>query len=376
LLQHADEHVAEGDVHFLDAAGVGVGDFDYDVAQGLHFAAARAREAYGDHAHAFGFFEAFEDVFGVAGGGEADGDVAFIAECADLAGEDFAEAEIVGAGGYGGGVEGQGQGGDGGAFFVELDRHFGDDVLAVRGGATIAEHDDFVAVFDGGDGGVDPCVEGFELGVEHLVGGCDVDFAGFIPIIAGAYWVFRFAEFGLFCAEVDHCGLFLCLLAAEINGGVWICCDYGLRLYGHGGGFFGGEAFAVIGELVWAELEADEYFELFVAVARFNRDDLAHVFVVGVARFTRRVGHVRGEDFFGHYAAAGIGDGDEEWVGEVDFIVSLASGAWAEEAVEGHFKVGCYGFAVVVTAGIYGGDVNAGDEVVVAHIVGVCEFAH
>ena len=45
MFQNADEHVAEGDVHFLNAAGVGVGDFDEDVAEiaGCHFAAAFAR---------------------------------------------------------------------------------------------------------------------------------------------------------------------------------------------------------------------------------------------------------------------------------------------------------------------------------------------
>ena len=88
---------------------------------------------------------ALEDVGGVAGGGDAEEDVAGLAEGFDLAGEDLVEAEVVAAGGEDGGVGGEGDGAEGGAVVGEADDELGDEVLGVGGGASVAGDEELVA---------------------------------------------------------------------------------------------------------------------------------------------------------------------------------------------------------------------------------------
>ena len=89
--------------------------------------------------------EGFEDVGGVAGGGDAEEDVAGLAECFDLALEEAIEAEVVAACGEDGGVGGEGDGAESGAVDGEAYDEFGDEVLGVGGGATVAGDEEFVA---------------------------------------------------------------------------------------------------------------------------------------------------------------------------------------------------------------------------------------
>ena len=93
--------------------------------------------------------EGVEDVGGVARGGDADEDVAGLAEGFDLAGEDLVEAEVVGAGGEDGGVGGEGDCAEGGAVFGEADYELGYEVLGVGGGASVAGYEEFVSGFQG-----------------------------------------------------------------------------------------------------------------------------------------------------------------------------------------------------------------------------------
>jgi hypothetical protein len=65
--------------------------------------------------------EGLDDVLGVAGGGDAEEDVAGLAEGFDLTLEEVVEAEVVAGGGEDGGVGGEGDGAEGGAVGGEAD---------------------------------------------------------------------------------------------------------------------------------------------------------------------------------------------------------------------------------------------------------------
>ena len=125
LYDHAED-VFEGEVGLLDVHGDVGGDDDVVVAEGGHFPAAVAGEADGVDVHLFCLVEGFEDVGRVAGGGDAEEDVAGLAEGFDLACEDLVEAEVVAAGGEDGGVGGEGDGAEGGAVGGEADDKLGD----------------------------------------------------------------------------------------------------------------------------------------------------------------------------------------------------------------------------------------------------------
>ena len=144
LDEHAED-VFEGEVGFLDVHGDGGGNDDVVIAEVAHLAAAVAGEADGGEPDFAGLMEGVEDVGRVAGGGDAEEDVAGLAEGFDLAGEDLVEAEVVGAGGEDGGVGGEGDGAEGGAVVGEADDELGDEVLGVGGGASVAGDEEFVA---------------------------------------------------------------------------------------------------------------------------------------------------------------------------------------------------------------------------------------
>ena len=125
LDEHAED-VFEGEMRFLDVHGYGGGDDDVVIAEVVHFAAAVAGEADGDEVLFSGLVEGVEDVGRVAGGGDAEEEVAGLAEGFDLAGEDLVEAEVVGAGCEDGGVGGEGDGAEGGAVVGKADDELGD----------------------------------------------------------------------------------------------------------------------------------------------------------------------------------------------------------------------------------------------------------
>ena len=146
---HGAVDVFEGEVALLDVGGGGGGDDDVVVAEVAHLAAVVAGEADGDDVHLAGLMDGVEDVFGVAGGGDAEEDVAGLADSFDLAGEEVVEAVVVAGGGEDGGVGGEGDGAEGGAVDGEADDEFGDEVLGVGGGATVTGYEELVAGLHG-----------------------------------------------------------------------------------------------------------------------------------------------------------------------------------------------------------------------------------
>ena len=147
-----DEHtedVLEGEVGFLDVRRDARGNDDVVVAEGAHLAAIVAGEADGDDVHFPGLIQGLEDVGGVTGGGDAEKDVAGLAEGFELTGEEVVEAVVVACGGEDRRVGGEGDGAEGRAVDGEADDELGDEVLRVGGGATVAGDEELVAGFHG-----------------------------------------------------------------------------------------------------------------------------------------------------------------------------------------------------------------------------------
>jgi hypothetical protein len=166
-LDQQAEDVLEGEMGLLNVHGDRGRNDDVVIADLAHLAAAVAGEPDGSDAGFAGLFESVEDVRRVAGGGDAQEDIAGLAERFDLAREDLVEAEVVGAGGENGGVGGEGDGAQGGAVVGEADDELGDEMLGVRGGASVAGDEELAAGLHGaggefgdGDEGVGDCFVG------------------------------------------------------------------------------------------------------------------------------------------------------------------------------------------------------------------------
>ncbi len=166
LDDHAED-VLEGEVGFLDVHGGAGGDDDVVIAEGAHFAAVAAAEADGVDAHLFALEEGFDDVGGVAGGGDAEEDVVGLGEGFDLPLEEVVVAEVVSGGGEDGGVGGEGDGAERGAVDGESDDELGDEVLGVGGGATVAGDEELMAGAHGVGGEL---ADGYDSVGDGLVG--------------------------------------------------------------------------------------------------------------------------------------------------------------------------------------------------------------
>jgi hypothetical protein len=170
--EHAED-VFEGEVRLLDVHGNGGGDDDVVVTEGAHLAAIVTREADGGDVHFFGLVEGLENVGRVARGGDAEEDVAGLAEGFELAGEEVVEAEVVAGSGEDGGVGGEGDGAECRAIDGEADNELGDEVLGVGSGATVTGDEELVAGVDsvGGElGDGDEGVGDFFVGEDGLQG--------------------------------------------------------------------------------------------------------------------------------------------------------------------------------------------------------------
>jgi hypothetical protein len=163
LHQHAED-VLEGEVRFLDVHGGVGGDDDVDVGQGLHGAAVVAGVGDGVKAEGAGELEGADAVLAVAAGRDGEEDVAGLAEGFDLALEDVVEGVVVADGGEDAGVGGEGDGAKGGAVDGEAGYEFGDEVLGVGCGASVAADEELVAGLHGVGGDArgfdDSCVDG------------------------------------------------------------------------------------------------------------------------------------------------------------------------------------------------------------------------
>ncbi len=118
------------------------------------------------HAHFFGESDGVKHVGGITAGGNGNGNVTRAAKGFDLAGEDAAETVIIGDGGDGGKICGQGERGKCGAIKGEAANKFRGDVLGVRGAAAIAEEENLVAALKSMDeGGGELGKAGRDLGI-------------------------------------------------------------------------------------------------------------------------------------------------------------------------------------------------------------------
>lgn len=178
---------------FLDVHRRVGGDDDVDVGEGFHGAAVVASVGDGVEAEGAGQGEGLDAVFAVAAGGDGEEDVAGLAEGFDLALEDVVEGVVVADGGEDAGVGGEGDGAEGGAIDGEAGYEFGDEVLGVGGGASVAADEELVAGLHGvggdaggfDDGGVDGVVvKDFRHGVDGLgeLAADDVDHGAVLPV--------------------------------------------------------------------------------------------------------------------------------------------------------------------------------------------------
>ena len=125
----------------------------------LDLAAVAAGERRGGDAHAARRLQRRDDVGRLAGGGDADGEVAAPADRLDLPREKLLEAEIVADRGERRRVGGQRDRGDRRAVLDVADGQLGREVLRIGGAAAIAEEQDLAAALEAGDGGRDELAE-------------------------------------------------------------------------------------------------------------------------------------------------------------------------------------------------------------------------
>lgn len=116
------------------------------LSMAAYFAAVAAGQGDDVHIAFVCGFDGFDDVGGIAGGGNADEDVACTSERAHLFAEYVVETVVVADGGQRGGVCGQGDGGEFHAFFLKTPGHFGGEVLRVGSRTAVAAGQDFAVV--------------------------------------------------------------------------------------------------------------------------------------------------------------------------------------------------------------------------------------
>src|SRR5262249_42516751 len=90
------DHVADGEVLFLDTAHVGFGDVDTELGKRSQLPAITARKRYGAARDGVGVLHGADDIGGVAAATESHHDVAGPGEILELFDEDVLEAAVVG----------------------------------------------------------------------------------------------------------------------------------------------------------------------------------------------------------------------------------------------------------------------------------------
>jgi len=140
--------VAEQDVALLNARSIVRRHAQTNINIGFEFPAGAPGEGGSVHAQLSSESDSVKDVGGIAAGGYGNGNVAGAAKGFNLAGEDAAEAVIIGDGGDGGKICGQGERRKRGAIKGEAADEFRGDVLGVRGAAAITEEQNLVAALE------------------------------------------------------------------------------------------------------------------------------------------------------------------------------------------------------------------------------------
>ncbi len=151
MLDDFGENVAEQDVALLNARSIVRGHAQTNINNGFEFAAGTSGKGGGVQAHFLGESDSMNDVGGIAAGGNGNGNVAGTAKGFDLAGEDAAEAVIIGDSGDGRKICRQRERGKSGAIKGEAAHEFRGDVLGVRGASAITEEENLVAALEGSD---------------------------------------------------------------------------------------------------------------------------------------------------------------------------------------------------------------------------------
>src|SRR5258707_13796203 len=93
--KRAAQHLAEEDVHFLDARGGARGHDEQWVGESLQVAAIAAAKRRGGQAHLARGLERKDNVAALARGADAECQVARAADGAGLTGEELVDAEVV-----------------------------------------------------------------------------------------------------------------------------------------------------------------------------------------------------------------------------------------------------------------------------------------
>ena len=108
LLNEVTERVTDEDVALLNARSIVRGHAQTNINNRFEFAAGTSGEGGCVHAHLFGKSDSMKHIGRIAAGGDGDGDIAGAAEGLNLAGKDALEPMIIGDGGDGGKICGQG----------------------------------------------------------------------------------------------------------------------------------------------------------------------------------------------------------------------------------------------------------------------------
>lgn len=143
--QFADD-MADHDVALLDARGVLGGHIQQRVGIVFHRTAGLAGQGDDFHSHLFGHLKSVEDVFGVAGSGDAHDDITGFGSAAQQAREDEVVAVVVAHRGKVGGVAVEGFGVERWPVEVETAGEFRGKVLRVCRAAAVATEMDFAAI--------------------------------------------------------------------------------------------------------------------------------------------------------------------------------------------------------------------------------------
>src|ERR1035438_621106 len=174
-LDQKAEDVLESEMRLLDVHGDARGDDDVDVGERLHDSSVIAQVAHRMDAHGGRGFERLDAVFGVAAGRDGQQYVSLDAQGLDLPFEDILVAVVVSYGSQDAAIRGEGGGPEGGTVEHQARNELGDQVLRIRGRASIAADHQLAAGLQGirgdaggfHDGGVDSLI------VEHPGNGRD-----------------------------------------------------------------------------------------------------------------------------------------------------------------------------------------------------------
>jgi len=174
LDDHAED-VLKGKVRLLDIHRYVGRDDDVDVRESLHRSSAISGIAHGVDAHVTCKLEGFDTVLRVATGGDREQHITFEAERLDLPLEYIVVAVIIPDRGKDAAIGRECDCAQGGAIYGQARDEFGDEMLRVGGGASVAADHQLAAGLHGLGGQLASLEDGFMDGfvVEH--GGESVD---------------------------------------------------------------------------------------------------------------------------------------------------------------------------------------------------------